>query len=449
MNSLKTRLTVSALLVILFILPVIGITLNNAFEEHIKTSIKNELIAYSYSILAVAEVEQKQILMPEQLLQTRFNVIDSGLYALIHKASSKIINGPHTVNQANLWSSPSTLSLNLSDKLLSPAVGDAKFYEVIHETNRYFVYTLTVSFNDSIQPYAISLSIVNDSNDFIKSTLQFKNQLWLWLLILALLLIVVQIIWLLWTLKPLKILKAELSAIEAGDTLQLEESYPKELEQVTQQVNLLLKTEQNQRKRHRNALADLTHSLKTPLAVIQSGDNLTINQLEQLSLINKTIEHQLKRAQSAGESSWHLGCKVLPVVDKLISAFKKIYHDNNIQFISNIPSTVDFKGDESDLMEVLGNLIDNACKAAKNVVDIEVTLKGSLLLIKVEDDGEGVPLDVRDLIINRGTRADSYQKGHGIGLAIVHDIVTSYQGIVLIERSDKLGGAKFTLQFNQ
>jgi two-component system sensor histidine kinase PhoQ len=98
---------------------------------------------------------------------------------------------------------------------------------------------------------------------------------------------------------------------------------------------------------------------------------------------------------------------------------------------------------------VLGNLIDNACKAAKNVVDIEVTLKGSLLLIKVEDDGEGVPLDVRDLIINRGTRADSYQKGHGIGLAIVHDIVTSYQGIVLIERSDKLGGAKFTLQFNQ
>jgi len=447
MNSLKARLTFSALLVILLILPVIGITLNNAFESHIKTSIKNELIAYSYSILAVTEIENKHIIMPEQLLENRFNVIDSGLYALIQKSTS---NNQNTGDD-NLWSSSSALTLEstIYKTLNRPNVGETSFYEVLNDTKQYFVYTITVSFNEGSHPLGITLSILIDQTDFNLSVEKFKYQLYLWLVILAFLLIVVQVIWLLWTLKPLKMLKTELSLVETGEALQLQESYPQELEQVTQQVNILLKTEQNQRKRYRNALSDLTHSLKTPLAVIQSSDNLSVNQQEQLILINQTIEHQLKRAQSAGESSWHLGCKVLPVINKLISAFNKIYYDKDILFTCEISEELHFKGDESDLMEMLGNVIDNACKATKSAILIKGSNTKDSLYIQIEDDGEGVSLATKELILNRGMRADSYQKGHGIGLAIVNDIVASYQGIILIESSEKLGGAMFTLKFEQ
>jgi len=167
MNSLKARLTFSALLVILLILPVIGITLNNAFESHIKTSIKNELIAYSYSILAVTEIENKHIIMPEQLLENRFNVIDSGLYALIQKSTS---NNQNTGDD-NLWLSSSALTLEstIYKTLNRPNVGETSFYEVLNDTKQYFVYTITVSFNEGSHPLGITLSILIDQTDLDKN----------------------------------------------------------------------------------------------------------------------------------------------------------------------------------------------------------------------------------------------------------------------------------------
>lgn len=444
-NSLKIRLMLSALLMIVVMLPIIGFTLNNAFDKQLKSAISNELRAYSYSIFSVAEVENNQLIMPEQLLENQFNVIQSGLYAQINHKTNLLNLANDKPN--TLWRSRSLIGLTLPTKLSSPEMGQSSFSEVLIENKAHLVYSFSANFNNDGQSFPITLQIFKDQTEFLSVASEFKQQLWTWLILLMLVFIAVQFIWLMWTLKPLSKLAIELASIEKGQKNALKEVYPVELEQVTMQLNVLLATEQNQRRRYRNALSDLAHSLKNPLAVMQSQTDLSASSVEQLTHISRMIEHQLKRAQSAGESSWHLGFLVKNTAEKLIKTLAKIYKDKELTFTTEISKTALFKGDETDLMEILGNVLDNACKAAKNNVSLVVKGNENKLTIVIEDDGVGIKISQQQTILSRGTRSDTYQKGHGIGLAIVRDLVASYQGELRIEKSPKLKGAMFTLVF--
>lgn len=517
----------SACLLSLLILPIIGFTLSSAFEQKLARAIKNELSAYSYAILAVAEVEDSKLIMPEQLMENQFNVIESGLYSTITAFSNKTINDSNELTSPEyLWQSYSLFSLKPPEILPEPLVGESEFSEIQLGETKHFSFSLSVSFtsefnidhfdnvdnfeeselsehelsdnefsdnypaksgfsksellnNTSIE-FPVTIHIIKDLRDFEEIVNQFQQQLWLWLSILMVLLLVIQIVWLRWTLKPLNTLQHELEQVEQGKRDQLQNKYPQELFQVTNQLNLLLKTEQSQRLRYRNALSDLAHSLKTPLAVINTQRDLSETSTQQLTVINRTIEHQLKRAQSAGESSWHLGVNIPNVLIKLINSLEKIYRDKEIDFsvtYNDIDSSlvnivelgvITFKGDEADLFEILGNLLDNACKAAKQKVSIFIstipakntnlnsnhpstqtsTKINSQLTIVIADDGSGIDSTMQKNILQRGVRADTYQQGHGIGLAIVRDLVISYQGSINIDDSELLGGAEFTLTFD-
>lgn len=459
LNSLKVRLILSALLVILVLLPLIGFTLNDAFKQQVKSATRNELSAYVSAVLAVTEVENKQLIMPEQLLENQFNVIQSGLYALIStpavpKSSnnarlSKINDGSPNI----LWQSNSFLGLEAPSDLPSPPAGQSEFSEIQLDDKPYLIYSFSARFeqqptSQQTRQFPLTIHIIKDQADFQLQVKQFTKQLWSWLLILMVLLVIVQIVWLLWTLKPLAKFTQELREIEQGHANQLKAIYPSELQAVARQLNALLNTEQNQRKRYRNALSDLAHSLKTPLAVLQSQKGLGRSSIEQVAIINRIIDHQLKRAQSAAGSSWHLGIKVSSVSDKLIRTLTKIYREPQILIDQDVDPQAVFKGDESDLTEILGNVLDNACKAAKSQVLLTVKTTENVLIITVEDDGKGVSAEQQTQIFERGIRADSYQHGHGIGLAIVRDLIDSYNGQLSVSTSETLGGAKFLFRFS-
>lgn len=463
-NSLKFRLMLSAGLMIMLVLPVIGIALSNIFEQKLMRSIKNELSAYSYSILAVAEVEGDRLIMPEQLMENQFNVSQSGLYSLITSLTQTENATQPKESTETLWRSHSLLTLNLPQELPQPTVGLSEFSSQVFDNQKHFVFSYSVSFSMNVSgaqdtqlddgmskeisiDFPFTIHIIKDEKDFEQLVNQFQQDLGIWLIVLMILLVVIQIFWLLWTLKPLKSLKDELHRVEQGELAQLEKSYPVELAQVTKQLNLLLHTEQGQRQRYRNALADLAHSLKNPLAVIQSQAELSFSSQQQITLINQMIEHQLKRAQSAGESSWFLGVKVNITLDKLINSLEKIYRDKAISFSKHCDENIIFKGDEADLLEMLGNLLDNACKAAKRNVAINIQSKDDLLVFQISDDGCGISSSNAEQILMRGVRADTYQQGHGIGLAIVRDLVASYQGELTIDRCKQLGGALFIVTF--
>ncbi len=449
MNSLKVRLLLSTLVMTVVMLPIIGFTLTNAFEQQLSQGMKNELKAYSYSIFTVAEVEKGQLLMPELLLENQFNVSQSGLYALITPLLNieQLEQTEQQEPSQALWQSQSLLAMLLPSSLPSPNVGKTQFSKIDLAGSEHLLYSFSASFSDKGQAFPITLHLIKDQQEFLSALNGFRQKLWIWLLVLMVVFVFVQIVWLLWTLKPLSLLTKELKTIEKGLGNSLSENYPLELQQVTKQLNALLITEENQRKRYRNALSDLAHSLKNPLAVIQSQTGISVSSMEQLQRINQIIEHQLKRAQSAAQSSWHLGVSVNQVVDKLTTTLAKIYQDKNLSFTVDVNSKAIFKGDEADLMEILGNILDNACKTAQQNISINVAMKNKKLVIEIADDGEGIDESQQAIILSRGGRADTYQAGHGIGLAIVNDLVNSYQGQLFIGNSNVLSGAVFTIVF--
>jgi two-component system sensor histidine kinase PhoQ len=453
-NSLKVRLMVSILAMIIVILPTIAVIIVNSFEEHMVRSIKNELSAYSYSILAVAEVEQASLVMPEFLIENQFNVSGSGLYAFISGGPNSEANRNELnthIPSTLLWRSQSLLTLNLPaqlpEQLALLSTGKTRFSHIELNGFPHFIYSYAVSFSEADQDFPLVVHIIRDKQAYSKLITDFKQQLWLGLATLMVIILLLQLIWLLWTLKPLSTLEREVRAIEQGKAQRLTGSYPKELSRLTSQLNQLLDTEQKQRLRYRNALSDLAHSLKTPLAVLQAQSHISAVNQEQINRINSTIDHQLKRAQSAGSSSWLLGIELKPVVEKLLNTLTKIYQQTPKKIITDIEPNLCFKGDEADLLELLGNLLDNAYKAAKMTIALTINQQGNCLVINVEDDGVGIKAQQIQNILERGVRADTYEEGHGVGLAIVRDLVASYHGELHIDRSDLLGGAQFTLSF--
>ncbi|MEH6465016.1 MAG: ATP-binding protein [Shewanella psychromarinicola] len=438
LSSLKVRIVVSALLLILVLLPIIGITLNNAFETQVNVAAKNQLKAYVYSVLAMAEVEDNELQMPSHLLENQFNVIGSGLYALITTKDNQL-----------LWTSNSFLGLNTPMNLPKPATGRSTFDSIMINDKPLLIYSFSVSFATSEQPFTMTLHIIKNKQEYLQQIQKFSNTLWTWLLILTALLVIVQLSWLLWTLQPLGQFSQELTAVEQGTSMQLSTNYPVELQKVAKQLNTLLQTEQNQRKRYRNALADLAHSLKTPLAVIQTQADLSEASTEQINRINQIIAYQLRRAQSAAGSGWHLGISVDSIAVRLVRTLTKIYQHRNLTIEYHPNKQARFKGDEADLTEMLGNVLDNACKAAKTRVTLTLKQQDNQLWMTIEDDGEGIPEEKQQHIFERGIRADTYAQGHGIGLAIVRDLVDSYHGNLTVGQSASLQGAKFEFTFEQ
>lgn len=440
LNSLKARLVISALLFILVLLPLIGVALNDAFTEQVKSATKNELSAYVYSILAVTEVENKQISIPELVLENRFNLIQSGLYAI---ATTEDASGKQTI----VWHSQSFMGMVPPPHFTIPATGQSAFEQIELAEQPHLIYSFSVSFASQNQNVPVTIHIIKDEREFQQQIDQFNQQLWTWLLILMFVMLVFQLSWLVWTLRPLARFTQELHSVEQGKSMQLSSQYPTELQAVARQLNILLNTEQTQRKRYRNALADLAHSLKTPLAVIKSQADLSEASSEQVSVISRIIGHQLKRAQTAAAASWHLGIRVDDVAAKLLRTLAKIYREPQINLSGEMAEAAVFKGDEADLTEILGNVLDNACKAAKSTVKLTVTGDAYQLLICIEDDGPGISEALQNQIFERGIRADSYHQGNGIGLAIVRDLVDSYNGRISVSRSETLGGAKFSISF--
>ncbi len=192
-------------------------------------------------------------------------------------------------------------------------------------------------------------------------------------------------------------------------------------------------------------MADLAHSLKTPLAVLSSlrGTSEHSHTMEeQVARMDNIVQYQLQRAATAGRSVLASPLPVTPVVERLLTSLEKVYQDKELNIHRDLDPRARFRGDEGDLMELLGNLLDNACKWAVAGVWLEVSHKKGTLRISVEDDGPGIAPHQAERVLTRGVRLDEATPGHGIGLPIVRDIVDAYEGKLEIAHSPH-GGARF------
>lgn len=441
--SLVSRLLwVTALALVVF-LGGTGFALDQGFRAAVEAGVRERLEAEVYLLLGAARIARPYDpgLMPDSLAEPRLSTPGSGLHAQIVDDRGRI-----------LWRSRSLLGESLPTGP-PPAIGEWQHDRIDFQDLRgAFRVRLTVGIEAMAPGRALTFSVVEDRRSFDRQVQGFRQRLGGWLAGTGTVLVLVQLLLTRWGLAPLRRLESELARIEAGEAERLSAHYPRELQGVTGNLNTLLDAAQALLGRYRNALADLAHSLKTPLAVLRATlaappalPELLRTVDEQCERLQMSIDYQLKRAAASGRRALLAPVPVAPVLARLHTSLEKIYAQRGLQFELHCPPDAGFPGDEGDLFELLGNLLDNACKWARSRVRVTVWAKASGtkpgLQVVVEDDGSGLPPGGLGQLLERGVRADVRRPGQGIGLAVVAALVEAAGGRITGGASE-LGGAR-------
>jgi signal transduction histidine kinase len=253
------------------------------------------------------------------------------------------------------------------------------------------------------------------------------------------------------SLLPLRGLDEKVDAVTTGRARRVEGTFPAEVQPVIDRLNVMLEDRERAIARAQAAAGDLAHALKTPLAlVLRETDaaraaghaELADAIATQVRRMAMQIDRQLARARVA--ASGPLGsdrCAVAPCVDALVRTMATLHADRNLTITANVPEAVTAAVRQEDLEEMLGNVLDNACKWAKSKVRIVTARTESTLAITIDDDGPGLASADRDVVLRRGVRLDERAPGSGLGLAIVHDLVEHYGGAIALDASP-LGGLR-------
>lgn len=251
-------------------------------------------------------------------------------------------------------------------------------------------------------------------------------------------------------LRPLRAIKSDIAAIRSGTANKLPRSELEDVQTLVDELNNLLDHNAVLLKRARNQLGDLAHSVKNPLSVIKNEAKSMHDErgsliLKQTSDISKNIDHYLSRARTFGTEKV-LGARsaVKIAVGDMVYVMQRIHKDDGLTIECGDFPECWFRGEVQDLEEILGNLMDNACKWAKSTVRVMVKTEADRIVISVEDDGPGIPEDQIDNVMLRGHRLDESKPGHGQGLGIVKDIVALYGGRLSLACSP-MGGLEVTV----
>ncbi|MDF1582981.1 MAG: ATP-binding protein [Methyloprofundus sp.] len=438
--SLATRINLSAALVLLSFICLTAFALERAFFDSTESAVRDTMSSQLFALMAAAEVENQQVIMPSNELDALLGLPASGIYATISNSAGHI-----------LWQSSSTISIALpSPPLLTQ--GEKTFNKVYVDDKGFYRTAYTVLWPTQTDSIELTFSVITDLHSFDKQINRYRTTLWGWLSAMAALLLCSQAIILRWGLSPLRQVGIELNRIEIGKQQQIEAHYPQEIERLTDNINLLLEQERQQKIRYRDAMGNLAHSLKTPLAVLQVSlqadtqpqDKLTM--LEQLDRMDAIVKYQLQWVVTTGDTKLGASVNLLSTINRLLNSLQKVYAAKAITVQVVVDGHLSFRGDEGDLMEVLGNLLENAFKWAQQQVAITAEQTNKQLIISIDDDGVGIAPEKVDELLQRGARADQSTVGHGIGLSIVKNIVQAYGGELRIEQS-YLGGARVVITF--
>lgn len=441
-QSLSFRLIISATLVLAIFFGLVSLVLEESFRETAEQALKEKLQVQIYMMLSAAEVKNSgELSMPTNLPEPRFATPGSGLYAFIQQPNKKLV-----------WRSLSAVGLVAPEPPFELYPGSSEFLQT--EQGRYALHYHVIWKNVAGIEREYFFTITEDAEFVSQQVRRFQESLRVWLLALGVMLVFIQFMVMRWSLKPLRLIVKDLEAIEEGQKTHLDGHYATELEGLAGHLNVFINIERSHLERYRDALGNLAHSLKTPLAILRGctdsfvGDKNTVE--EQILHMDKIIEYQLKNAAAKGAHKSTRTVDVSATIKKISSALSKAYVDKNIAFDMNLPESCQMYFDEGDLYEIAGNLIENACKWCASTVKISILTdqpkgqKNFALLLQIEDDGPGIPPGRLNEILKRGVRADENIKGHGIGMAVVFNLINLLGGRLVGGKSD-LGGTKWSV----
>jgi two-component system sensor histidine kinase PhoQ len=441
--SLRARVVASAAAVLAVFILLTSLALERAFRDTAESSREERLLAQIFLLMAAAEAGNDGLVFPDALAEARFSLPGSGLYARVFDMSDRLV-----------WESASAMGIP------EPSPMDLVPGERRLEVRRggdgegYLVEGFGVSWETGELPRHYVFLVAEDMAAFNEEVGRFRGSLAVWLGAMAALMLTALVLILAWGLAPLRRVSTEVAGIESGNQAKILGTYPSEIRALTDNLNGLLAHEQARQRRLDNALGDLAHSLKTPLAVIRGaiGDLAARNETtllveEQLARMDNIVAHQLQRARTGGGKASILSppLQVRRIAERLIGSLSKVYRDKGVTVSLAIPEEMQLNGVEGDLMEMLGNLLDNAFKWCRSRVIVRAAEEQGTLVIAIEDDGPGIPPQDAERLLARGARADEAVPGHGIGLAVAREICEAYGGRLGVEVST-LGGARLCLR---
>jgi len=453
--GLQSRLLILTLLVLAFSLGLTGAVLDASFRASNTAAAEQQLELVIYSVMGAVEEAEDGLFLPDDATLGVLSQPESGRYALVQ-----------TTDGDELWMSRSA---RLSDVAFDPvftgsaqgtpglgqlAPGDFRFVDGRDLGLRTFFLSYAVIWEDRGEEVELLFRAAADSGPFELQVSEFRRSLWVGMLGVALLMVLVQIVAVRIGLRPVRDMADEVAELEAGKRQSLSGDYPHELTGLASNLDRFIEHETASRARHRNALDDLAHSLKTPLAVIRNAlrDTATVDRgllNDQLDRMETTVAHQLSRAVSSGPVVVGHLVGIRQVCERLSRALRTAYREKNLQVDIAGSQDLKFRGDERDLMEMLGNLLENAFKYTTSRVQVRVTEAdldaasdlANAVLVVLDDDGPGIPPDQQAQVLSRGGRGDTATQGQGIGLSVVVELVSLYGGELTLGESS-LGGAR-------
>jgi len=427
-------------LVLFFVLT--GFGLDYLFRDQVERSIAElldqELIALVSAVDATADggVEVR-ISDPDSRLATP----GSGHYAEVSSADGQA-----------LWSSPSLTGTRL--RLGTPVAIGARQGGVMESVSgeRLRILRRGLRWDESPENSRdLVFSVAESMAPYDAQLRRFRQVTGLWFAILTLVMMGALGLLMRRALRPIRRLEQEIGAVEAGQLDSLSEGYPRELAGTASSLNKLLLSERQRITRYRDTLGNLAHQLKTPLAVVRQALRTEVSPQalidREIGRMAAIIDRQLTRGAAGGAVSLgQSAVMLLPLATELRASLLRVHADKDLTIELQCAPSVAFLGDAADLTELLGNLLDNACKWCRSHVRLRATLSEGagmppVLELAIEDDGPGIAPADRERVLARGARADERVQGHGLGLAIVRDSVAAYNGTLVIEKSADLGGA--------
>lgn len=450
--SLTARSTLATGLALLLFLGATGFVLDRAYAEGTTSALRDRLQSYIYAYLARFDVSRYGALIPPDALPNpEFARPGSGLYA--------VVMGP----EGELWNSPSTMGRELSmQKVLAPA---RTAFEGPTKTalGRLYILSEGVAWvMPNGEEIPLTFHVAENERNVQGQLAAFRRTLVYWLAGIGLALLLLQLLLLRWSLSPLARMARDLQRIERGERDRLAGQYPVEVSGLAHGLNNFVERERQRIERYRNILADLAHSLKTPLSVARSrleSETETIPApfkdeiVAQLRRMDEIVAYQLSRAATSGQPTYAAPIEIAHEAEDLVRSLEKVYAAKNLLCEFEIDPNARFYGERGDLLELLGNLLENAFKWATHRIVLRAAVlprpgrHRAGLELGVDDDGPGIRSDQIERVLQRGVRGDERVQGHGIGLSIVQDIVHAYNADLEVGPSLELGGASFVIRF--
>jgi len=431
MHSLASRLSsgllISLLIAFALLAVLVSVNIRYVTDDYVASRLQHDTETL---LAAISFDSEARLLLDGARIDQVYNQPFSGHYYVIS-------SGTQTYYSRSLW-----------DQRIEHVVLDSGQQNRSEQSGPEQQSLLVLSSGYTLQGYPLSISLAEDLKPIRQDIDQF---IYVFIFIaggILLVLIVLQVLILRHSLKPLQQVKQQLAQLEQGKIERLVSDVPAEIEPVINEVNQLLTVMGQRLQRSRDSLGDLAHAIKKPLTVMRQTIRRTESDeadrrvlMEQVDEIVRLSDRILKRARLAGHSHSDRRFAFDTDLAALIETLGLMYPDRNIQIEQRIAPEVNCPIDREDMMELLGNLLDNACKWAQHKVRISASSEQQLYL-SVEDDGPGIAPQQIDELLHRGRRLDESVEGHGFGLAIASDTVDEYQGQISLGKSTELGGLK-------